>query len=653
MLSREHRRTLQFGRSISTWQANFSRKPGSISLRFNVAADHGTPAHQTEDVIGQLFSHSLTWSASNVNAIQSWLTKCRRYHSKCSMSFSNVRNFSSAQVPLPSRCVEILSNGASSYSHILRNTSGQSGNYIILSHRWGQDTELCKTTRATLQCRSRECQTTTCNICRGTIPPITQLFQDAAMLTAALGIKYIWIDSLCIVQDDDDDWEREAIKMSEYYQKACLTICCTALASNGGLFGPISDENISKIARLPYRRQRDGLQEGYFYIQCSETALPDDYKENISKSHLLSRGWVFQEWMLSPRLLTFSGAAGGLFLQCRTHGPRSLHNDEVRSEDVNEISFRSTLNIDLSKTHNIFPSWLQVIERYSGLELTRLTRDRLVALAGIVGEFSSVIKEQDQDPETAYISGHWTGNTHGLMWEQTCLGEKVRVTGIPTWSWASMAVLKRNDKSEPTLDSDGFPTLSGMSVGWSDLHRPPSHTEDICQLEQVVLVHVDLRTFKPDFEARRTMEPPDFFNPMNRFGMLKLKGKLLPVRIHDRFSDADLDVIAAVTNYKSEFGKDMWRPVAVPTEPEFIAGWASLEHPEYQTDEAVTLQAFIVRETTCRELFFATVSHVLLLQPKVINGLRNVYERVGCGRLNGSEVRRMSKHALLQSIYLV
>lgn len=59
-------------------------------------------------------------------------------------------------------------------------------------------------------------------------------FQDAITVTRMLGLKYIWIDSLCIVQDDAQDWEREAAKMAIIFEAAYVTIAATA-ASNGSV----------------------------------------------------------------------------------------------------------------------------------------------------------------------------------------------------------------------------------------------------------------------------------------------------------------------------------------------------------------------------------------------------------------------------------
>src|SRR5438034_1924444 len=66
---------------------------------------------------------------------------------------------------------------------------------------------------------------------------LPKTFQDAVLLTRALGVRYLWIDSLCIIQDDEKDWKRENPKMGEVYQYATITIAAAhARDSSEGCF---------------------------------------------------------------------------------------------------------------------------------------------------------------------------------------------------------------------------------------------------------------------------------------------------------------------------------------------------------------------------------------------------------------------------------
>lgn len=89
-------------------------------------------------------------------------------------------------------------------------------------------------------------------------------FQDAITVTRRLGIAYIWIDSLCIVQDDAQDWEREAAKMALIFESAYLTIAATA-APNGTVCVPLKNFFLSTLL-CP--RLRGAVSLPTFYSHC-------------------------------------------------------------------------------------------------------------------------------------------------------------------------------------------------------------------------------------------------------------------------------------------------------------------------------------------------------------------------------------------------
>jgi hypothetical protein len=119
-------------------------------------------------------------------------------------------------------------------------------------------------------------------------------------LALKLGFRYIWIDSLCIIQDDAEDWEVQSSLMSEIYQDAVLTLaatsssgdnvgCCTENAHHTPALEVTLPEDIGAIniaVRKPLR---------HFDLQTGKGLL-DHFP-------LLTRGWAFQERLLSSRVL--------------------------------------------------------------------------------------------------------------------------------------------------------------------------------------------------------------------------------------------------------------------------------------------------------------------------------------------------------------
>lgn len=146
--------------------------------------------------------------------ISTWIKDCQDKHSAC--------NSGTFRRTLPSRVIDVGPPDGKTPPRLC-DTNGEPGDYIALSHCWGGKQPLV---------------TTKNNICsmKTFIPwgELPNTFQDAITVTRTLGLKYIWIDSLCIVQDDAQDWEREAAKMALIFEAAYVTIAATA-ASNGSV----------------------------------------------------------------------------------------------------------------------------------------------------------------------------------------------------------------------------------------------------------------------------------------------------------------------------------------------------------------------------------------------------------------------------------
>lgn len=146
--------------------------------------------------------------------ISTWLKDCQIDHSACKPSAS--------RGTLPTRVIDVGSSDGGTVPRICE-TNGVTGDYIALSHCWGGGQPL-KTTKENISSMKTG------------IPwaKLPNTFQDAITVTRRLGLRYLWIDSLCIVQDDAQDWEREAANMAVIFESAYLTIAATA-ATNGSV----------------------------------------------------------------------------------------------------------------------------------------------------------------------------------------------------------------------------------------------------------------------------------------------------------------------------------------------------------------------------------------------------------------------------------
>jgi hypothetical protein len=161
---------------------------------------------------------------------------------------------------------------------------------------------------------------------------LPKIFQDAVIFTRRTPVQYIWIDSMCIIQNSSEDWEMEALRMEQVYSNAYCNIAATAGSdSRSGCFVEREVETcIPMIVHVPsmkgllpafYRGflQNLRLSRSTKYLNlidpgadvCEERSL---WKREITDSALGRRAWVFQERLLARRVLHF--ASTQIFFEC-------------------------------------------------------------------------------------------------------------------------------------------------------------------------------------------------------------------------------------------------------------------------------------------------------------------------------------------------
>ncbi|KAE9379935.1 HET-domain-containing protein [Stipitochalara longipes BDJ] len=255
--------------------------------------------------------------------------------------------------------------------------------------------------------------------------PIT--FQHAIAITKRLGIRYIWIDSLCIIQDSEDDWRRESSTMNQVYQFSYCNIAAAAASnSSEGCFF-----KRSPIAIEPLMLELDGdipdLSPGHYFLRCTETWRQDLFNAPLSK-----RGWVVQERMLAQRVLYFTQRQ--IYFECRKSTLSEMNSFIPRS--VSFFLARETFLEFDRKDKNIqrhANSWQIIVEYYAACALTR-EEDKLVAIAGVA-------KEVQRLTGWKYLAGIWEQNLiFDLLWFSIGGYNRFHEANpflAPSWSWAS------------------------------------------------------------------------------------------------------------------------------------------------------------------------------------------------------------------------
>jgi hypothetical protein len=136
---------------------------------------------------------------------------------------------------------------------------------------------------------------------------LTDTFEHAVRLTYLLGYQYLWIDSLCIIQDSQEDWRKESSMMGEIYANGLLNIAATASSDgSGGLFHQPANSPASPL--ILKSLDESGNTE---HFSCYPTDL---WVNEVEEAPLGRRGWVIQERILSPRVVHF--ASTQIFWDC-------------------------------------------------------------------------------------------------------------------------------------------------------------------------------------------------------------------------------------------------------------------------------------------------------------------------------------------------
>ncbi|KAI1750445.1 heterokaryon incompatibility protein-domain-containing protein [Xylaria castorea] len=332
---------------------------------------------------------SLFPDLNNIGTLaKTWMEDCRSNHQECNAPASAV------QASLPTRVLDIDRVHLAGRLQLLH-TENVPGMYIALSHSWGGK-QPAKTVKSNLNAR-----------CIGF--PLSELpptFKDAIDVAIELGIRYLWIDSLCIVQDDPDDWKREASMMGDVYLNSYLTIAATRAPDR--LHGPLTAS----------------------IYACQRRS----FANNVDDGPLNRRAWVLQERILSPRTLHFTEHQ--VYWECWQY-----HQGEDLEYQYLGVSKREAYPVELSPSsllcdspnHNsrLLQGWWYMSSDYTSRGLT-YQADKLIAIDGLVQKLASRL-------QTSYIKGIWKEFLHSsVLWSaRTEDLEDLPLVRAPSWSWAS------------------------------------------------------------------------------------------------------------------------------------------------------------------------------------------------------------------------
>ncbi|KAK5652099.1 hypothetical protein OQA88_10877 [Cercophora sp. LCS_1] len=286
------------------------------------------------------------------------------------------------------------------------------------------------------------------------IADLPKTLQDAVFVTRKLGMRYLWVDALCITQDSKEDMEKELETMGQTYRYATTTIsaACATSVQQGFLHQREPKPSMYPRLTLPYRAWSDGPSVG---VTLQEENQYDPRTEPIN-----SRAWTLQERLLSPRLPIYGTRE--LVWQCQQTSLTANGTAKI-TPDGSERLEGAFSNGRLSLAPDSFwKSWKATVVDYTNRN-TSFAEDKLVAIAGLASEFH----RQNQDD--MYLAGLWRRNLpEGLMWMMdTMVMDEIGAWQAhprpaayvaPSWSWASVTGLVEFDTTT-TCTEEGQPYI--------------------------------------------------------------------------------------------------------------------------------------------------------------------------------------------------
>jgi hypothetical protein len=409
--------------------------------------------------------------------------------------------------------------------------------------------------------------------------------------------------------------------------------------SNGILHQQLEDiiPWASTLVRLPYRDKRNALA-GHFYVYRRRMPLVDEYISQIRSSILFKRGWILQEWLLSKRLQWYT--PHGLFYECQQELPRAYDQSQLAFNQTNP-DLRAHLQLKASfhfSSTNILDFWYHALEVYSGQHLTKPEKDRIMALSGLAKEVGTILASPKRSTaaqidlqKEIYVAGMWLRDLHyGLLWEEdySAQGWPAKVKEAPSWSFSShLAPVRWPERAKGTQ-------LAFKLIGVC-LRRQGEHDDS----DHFVF---DKHTLRP---ATATVETAQF-NPENSFACLHLCGKLHTVHVRGYLETEENLQSAAQSAFR----------------PEIIAGWGSLEQMRMDgttcADFGVAVYALDVSRRNLRHGIWLKTSdpvlNVLFVERvEQIDGKRQVYRRLGVGRIAGGDLIREFEDAEERNVLLI
>lgn len=407
------------------------------------------------------------------NEVKSWMDSCELNHKECRVTTTDPA--------LPTRVIDVGRDSDSNVS--LVDTHGEPGKYAYLTYAQGVKKRFPQTTIVNPDA-IREW---------GLVVNMLPLnFREAIQTTRALGLRYLWIDALCIIQDSREDWGHEFGKTQHYLRNALLVINAAASShANAGLFTkrqpPLLHMELTWTPGVPNKNDQHSVS---LFLRRPLLTASEALGERV-----LTRGWMLYEVVLSTRILIVG--SDQLYWHCRSCS-KSEGSTLVLEPFIKLLPRTQAGILGTHSPHRTYRPWYNVIATYSAAQF-RYDNDKPMVIGAIADYF-------DHNMESSYTAGLWVEDFHsGILWYvDDNISHEFEILGrrnlAPSWSWLAISRGIRYDllvgaRHELVPAENSFTMLHVHdfgSPGESRLHR--DGTNDLYHAVLELSPSIDLKT---------------------------------------------------------------------------------------------------------------------------------------------------------------
>ncbi|KAL8687117.1 MAG: hypothetical protein Q9218_006622, partial [Villophora microphyllina] len=363
--------------------------------------------------------HIDSWILHNecINQILDWMNNCEENHLACTQRVEPGAPSRLLRINWPTD--ETSEKGQPPHVRLEATNSGVDYQYVALSHCWANTKPL---------------MTVDSNIAEHGIrvpwDKLSQAIREAIVLTCALGLEYIWIDSLCIIQNDVRDWENELTNMGMVYGNAAVVF-----AAHGPDLG---------FEKVPLRPIQDPGKPKDNPVYCRQKiAHRSLFSAPIDTDSWFGRAWCMQERIFARRIVHFGGFCEELYFECnkgvtcecsRVSGTTSgkKHDDlTLKSQVTTALRLIREHPESLATSHELWATYVKICEDYTARGVT-YANDTLPAISALMGTLARYLGE--------YYAGLWQRHfLLSLQWEalDTSQCSRQETFVAPSFSWAS------------------------------------------------------------------------------------------------------------------------------------------------------------------------------------------------------------------------